>query len=105
MGWTFLGSRPGRSSSLRGSSSSGPCSWTHTRSAAVPRAASSDRRLEGPATRVVLGLIVVCLVAGCFGGDSQKTVALGPAHELEFVDVASDVGLDFRQGAFRWSVT
>ena len=68
-------------------------------------AASSDRRLEGPALRVVLGLLLVCFVAGCFGGDSQKTAALGPPHELEFVDVASDVGLDFRQGAFRWGVS
>jgi hypothetical protein len=75
------------------------------RSAAVPRAASSDRRLEGPALRVVLGLLLVCFVAGCFGGDSQKTAALGPPHELEFVDVASDVGLDFRQAAFRWGVS
>jgi hypothetical protein len=71
----------------------------------VPRAASSDRRLGGPALRVVLGLLAVCLVAGCFGGDSQRTVALGPPHQLELVDVASDVGLDFRHGAFRWSVT
>jgi ASPIC and UnbV/FG-GAP-like repeat len=68
-------------------------------------AASSDRRLEGPALRVVLGLLLVCLVGGCFGGDSQKIVALGPPHELEFVDVASDVGLDFRHGAFRWGVS
>ena len=68
-------------------------------------AASSDRRLEGPALRVVLGLLLVCFVAGCFGGDSQKTAALGPPHELEFVDVASDVGLDFRQAAFRWGVS
>jgi hypothetical protein len=68
-------------------------------------AASSDRRLEGPALRVVLGLLLVCLVGGCFGGGSQKIVALGPPHELEFVDVASDVGLDFRHGAFRWGVS
>jgi hypothetical protein len=68
-------------------------------------AASSDRRLEGPALRVVLGLLLVCLVGGCFGGDSQKIVALGPPHELEFGDVASDVGLDFRHGAFRWGVS
>jgi hypothetical protein len=68
-------------------------------------AASSDRRLEEPALRVVLGLLLVYLVAGCFGGDPQKTVALGPPHQLEFVGVASDVGLDFRQGAFRWNVT
>ena len=51
------------------------------------------------------GFSLVCLVAGCFGGDSQKTAALGPPHELEFVNVASDVGLDFRQGAFRWGVS
>jgi hypothetical protein len=55
--------------------------------------------------RVVLGLLLVCLVGGCFGGPSQKTVALGPPHGLEFVDVAPDVGLDFRQGAFRWGVS
>jgi hypothetical protein len=66
------------------------------RSAAVPRAASSDPRLEGPALRVVLGLLLVCLVGGCFGGDSQKTVALGPPHALQFVNVASTAGLDFR---------
>ena len=75
------------------------------RSAAVPRAASSDPRLEGPALRVVLGLLLVCLVGGCFGGDSQKTVALGPPHALQFVNVASAAGLDFRQGAFRWGVS
>ena len=70
------------------------------RSAAVPRAASSDRRLEGPALRVVLGPSrLVCLVGGCFGGDSQKTVALGPPHALQFVNVASAVGLDFRHGS------
>jgi hypothetical protein len=68
-------------------------------------AASSDRRLEGPALRVVLGLLLVCFVAGCFGGDSEKTAALGPPHELEFVNVASSVGLDFRHGAFRWGVS
>jgi hypothetical protein len=75
------------------------------RSAAVPRAASSDPRLEGPALRVVLGLLLVCLVGGCFGGDSQKTVALGPPHALQFVNVASAAGLDFRHGAFRWGVS
>jgi len=45
-------------------------------------AASSDRRLEEPALRVVLGLLLVYLVAGCFGGDPQKTVALAPPHQL-----------------------
>ena len=55
--------------------------------------------------RVVLGLLIVCLVAGCFGGDSRKTLAVGPPHGLEFVNVASDVGLDFRHGAFRWGVS
>ena len=32
-------------------------------------------------------------------------MALGPPHALQFVNVASDVGLDFRQGAFRWGVS
>jgi hypothetical protein len=68
-------------------------------------AASSELRVGGAAVRSGLAVLVVCLVAGCFGGDSQKTAALGPPHELEFVDVASDVGLDFRQGAFRWGVS
>jgi hypothetical protein len=68
-------------------------------------AASSELRAGGAAVRSGLAVLVVCLVAGCFGGDSQKTAALGPPHELEFVNVASDVGLDFRQGAFRWGVS
>jgi hypothetical protein len=55
--------------------------------------------------RVALGLFLVCLVASCFGGESQKTVALGPPHDLEFVDVASAAGLDFRHGALRWGVS
>jgi hypothetical protein len=71
----------------------------------VPRAASSDHRLEGPAKRVVLGLLLVCLVGGCFGGDSQRTVVLGPPHDLEFVNVTPSVGLDFRHGAFHWGVS
>jgi hypothetical protein len=76
-----------------------------TRSGGVLRAASSELRAGGAAVRIGLAVLVVCLVGGCFGGDSQKPVALGPPHALELVDVASDVGLDFRQGAFRWDVS
>jgi hypothetical protein len=68
-------------------------------------AASSRRRLGGPARRVVLVLLLACLPAGCFGDGSPKTVALGPSHRVEFVNVAEDVGLDFQHGAFHWSVT
>jgi ASPIC and UnbV/FG-GAP-like repeat len=68
-------------------------------------AASSELQACGAAVRIGLAVLVVCLVGGCFGGDSQKPVALGPPHALELVDVASDVGLDFRHGAFRWDVS
>jgi ASPIC and UnbV/FG-GAP-like repeat len=68
-------------------------------------AASSELGAGGAGVRIGLAVLVVCLAGGCFSGDSQKPAALGPPHALQFVDVASDVGLDFRQGAFRWDVS
>jgi ASPIC and UnbV/FG-GAP-like repeat len=76
-----------------------------TRSGGVLPAASSELTAGGAAVRIGLAVLVVCLVGGCFGGDSQKPLTLGPPHALELVDVASEVGLDFRQGAFRWDVS
>ena len=47
--------------------------------------------------------------AGCMFGSSGEASESGsppgPPHALELTDVAEAVGLDFRQGAFRWEVT
>ena len=47
------------------------------------------------------------MLAGCSfgGGDDGGPVPTSAPHPLEFVNVADQVGLDFRHGAFRWSVT
>jgi hypothetical protein len=46
---------------------------------------------------------------GCMFGSSDEAsesgAPPGPPHALELTDVAQAVGLDFRQGAFRWEVT
>jgi hypothetical protein len=75
------------------------------RSGGVLPAASSELRAGGAAARIGLAVLFVCLVGSCFGDDSQKPDALGSPHAFELVDVASDVGLGFRQGAFRWDVS
>ena len=47
--------------------------------------------------------------AGCMFGSSDEASEAGappgPPRALELTDVAEAVGLDFRQGAFRWEVT
>ena len=47
--------------------------------------------------------------AGCMSGSaddaSESRPSPGPPHALELTDVAQAVGLDFRQGAFRWEVS
>jgi hypothetical protein len=52
---------------------------------------------------------VVVAAAGCmFGSGPEKSAfrsAPGKPHPLELTDVAEAVGLNFRQGAFRWGVS
>lgn len=48
------------------------------------------------------------VLLGCSSRDSADPSggqALAPPHELELVDVAAEVGLRFRHGAFRWRTT
>jgi hypothetical protein len=56
--------------------------------------------------RVAVAVLAALIAAGCTGGDSGgETASLDADGTLRFTDVASDVGLDFRHGAFRWDVT
>jgi hypothetical protein len=60
--------------------------------------------------RLGITLVVTALLsAGCLFGSANDEngprSSQGPPHPLEFTDVAQAVGLDFRQGAFRWGVT
>ena len=64
------------------------------------------------AALIRLGTILVVaalLSAGCLFGsandESGPRSSQGPPHPLELTDVAQAVGLDFRQGAFRWEVS
>jgi len=54
-------------------------------------------------------ITVSLLTAGCTSGTAEETApdrtGTPSPYLLEFTDVARDVGLDFRQGAFRWDVT
>ena len=53
---------------------------------------------------ITLGVALV----GCSSGepdDRAMAPAPRPREDTRFVDVAAEVGLDFRHGAFRWSVT
>ena len=88
----------------------------HTQSAAGRLAAFSEHPgwLRGVRARHLIGASVVLLAlvvaaAGCmFGSSSQKVVFRpysGKPHPLELTDVAQAVGLNFRQGAFRWGVS
>jgi hypothetical protein len=51
--------------------------------------------------------VVAFAVAGCTSESPVRTRprAAGEASEVRFEDVATALGLDFRHGAFRWSVT
>jgi hypothetical protein len=50
-------------------------------------------------------LLASLAAAGCFGADEGGRGVAQPPHPLEFVNVAEEVGLDFRHSAFRWSVS
>jgi hypothetical protein len=61
-------------------------------------------------TRLATALVVSAVVAGgCMFGSASKESAFpsspGKPHPLELTDVAPAVGLNFRQGAFRWQVS
>jgi hypothetical protein len=61
-----------------------------------------------PAGHLRAGIVVFLFslaAAGCFGADDGGRGVAQPSHPLEFVNVAEEVGLDFRHGAFRWSVS
>jgi len=49
------------------------------------------------------------LVAACSSDSEDETtgggVQIPPPHQLEFTNVAHEVGLDFRHGAFRWGAS
>jgi hypothetical protein len=53
--------------------------------------------------------VLVALVAGCVFHSAPEKAAFrsspGKPHQLELTDVAQAVGLNFRQGAFRWRVS
>jgi hypothetical protein len=59
-----------------------------------------------------LATVVVLLSGGCTSGPdvgatdrSPAAIAPSAASAPRFTDVASEVGIDFRQGSFRWGVT
>ncbi len=52
----------------------------------------------------VVGVVLAACVAE-LSGEAAGRAAAAPRGDLVFVDVAEDVGLDFRHGAFRWDVT
>ena len=71
----------------------------HSRSGGVLRAAASE-----VASRGLILLAAAALVgslSGC-GTGSGGTEPAARAGQLSFVDVAREVGLRFRHGAFRW---
>ena len=60
------------------------------------------------------GLMLAVLASGCSGDESNDDAAQGTSEAaatatgddfVTFTDVAAEVGLDFRHGAFQWSVT
>ena len=57
--------------------------------------------------RLAGALIPICFVVAACSSESKDEAARPspPRTPLEFTDVAHEVGLDFRHGAFRWSVT
>src|SRR5688500_15646448 len=71
--------------------------------AAAPRAESSELRRFGATL-----LAAAVIPAACTFGSSDESggpVPPSAPSPLEFVDVAQEVGLDFRHGAFRWDVS
>jgi hypothetical protein len=65
--------------------------------------------VRAPHLTGLLGILAAVLVAGCaFHSAPEKAPfrsSPGKPHPLELSDVAQAVGLDFRQGAFRWGVS
>ena len=78
-------------------------------------AESSDRGLRGllrtaGLTRLagalaVAGVVLAACVAELSHEGTEDRASAASRGELQFVDVAGKVGLDFRHGAFRWDVT
>jgi hypothetical protein len=75
---------------------------------------------RGAGVAVAVGLLVVACSSGSDGGAGDRSGGAAPSEwplaestadtrsgpsRIDFVDVAREVGLDFRHGAFRWSVT
>jgi hypothetical protein len=60
-------------------------------------------------TGVVAAFVAAVALGGCLSGSGPELSAFRPSaarpHPLEFRDVAQAVGLDFRQGVFRWEVS
>jgi hypothetical protein len=54
--------------------------------------------------RLAAALVAVVAVVAACASEPPEQAAVAPSG-LEFADVAAEVGLDFRQGAFRWEVT
>jgi hypothetical protein len=53
----------------------------------------------------VVGVVLAACVSQLSGKADGDRASAAPRGELELVDVAGEVGLDFRHGAFRWDVT
>jgi hypothetical protein len=55
----------------------------------------------------VAGVLVLVMTAACTSGSTPEPIRTGTPtpYVVEFTDVASEVGLDFQQGAFRWEVS
>ena len=65
-------------------------------------------RSAGRVHAVIAALTVCFLVSACSKGVTETGgpgSAGKPAHAVELVNVAKEVGLNFRHGAFRWDVT
>jgi hypothetical protein len=80
------------------------------RSNAERRTALSDRMRVTGALRLAGALATIAVAVAACSGDSQDEGSgdrpQAPSSEpLAFTDVAGDVGLDFRHGAFRWDVS
>src|SRR3990170_3348883 len=63
-------------------------------------------RAPGPMRLAGVLLAIGFVVAACSSeSENEATQPSPPRTQLELTDVAHEVGLDFRHGAFRWSVT